>query len=119
MAYAGLVPSEYSSGESRVQGRITKTGNRHVRRLLIEAAWSYRYQPVVKGELARRQVGQPPSIQAISWKAQHRLHKKYYRLLSQGKSSGKAVTAIARELAGFIWAIAHDLENQNQSQVGV
>ncbi len=110
MAYVGLIPSEYSSGESRRQGKITKTGNRHVRRLLVEAAWSYRYQPSVKGELQKRQAGQSPTIQAISWKAQNRLHKKYYRLISRGKEGGKAITAVARELAGFIWAITQELE---------
>jgi transposase len=110
MAYVGLVPSEYSSGESRKQGKITKTGNRHVRRLLVESAWSYRYQPSVKGELQRRQKGQSPTIQAISWKAQNRLHKKYFRLLSRGKESGKAITAVARELAGFIWAVTQEID---------
>lgn len=108
MAYTGLVPSESSSGELRRLGKITKTGNQHVRRLLIEAAWSYRYQPAVKGELKKRQEGQPTNILGISWKAQNRLHKKYYRLLGRGKASGKAVTAIARELAGFIWAITNE-----------
>ena len=106
----GLVPSENSSGDSRRQGKITKTGNRHVRRLLVESAWSYRYQPAVKGELKRRQKGQSPSIHAISWKAQNRLHKKYFRLLSRGKESGKAITAVARELAGFIWAVTQEIE---------
>ncbi|WP_273130450.1 IS110 family transposase [Metabacillus sp. HB246100] len=110
MAYVGLIPSEYSSGERRHQGKITKTGNRHARRLLVEAAWSYRYQPAVKGELQRRQKGQSPTIQAISWKAQNRLNKKYYRLLSRGKESAKAITAVARELSGFIWAITQELE---------
>jgi len=110
MAYVGLIPSEYSSGESRKQGKITKTGNRHVRRLLVESAWSYRYQPAVKRELKRRLEGQPPEIQSISWKAQNRLHKKYYRLLARGKESGKAITAVARELAGFIWAVTQELE---------
>lgn len=111
MAYVGLIPSEYSSGESRRQGNITKTGNRHVRRLLIESAWSYRYHPAIKGELQRRQNGQSPTIQAISWKAQNRLHQKYYRLLSRGKESSKAVTAVARELAGFIWAVMQEVED--------
>lgn len=115
MAYVGLIPSEHSSGESRWQGKITKTGNRHVRRLLVEAAWSYRYKPAVKGELQRRQNGQSPTIQAISWKAQNRLHKKYYRLLSRGKQSSKAVTAVARELAGFIWAVMQEVEDVPQS----
>ncbi|MFZ3579944.1 IS110 family transposase [Virgibacillus sp. DJP39] len=108
MAYTGLVPSENSSGSSRKLGDITKTGNRHVRRLLIESAWSYRYQPAVKGELKKRQNGQPTNILGISWKAQNRLHKKYFRLMGRGKESGKAITAIARELAGFIWAISQE-----------
>jgi transposase len=111
MAYVGLIPSEYSSGESRKQGNITKTGNRHVRRLLVEAAWSYRFQPAVKGEHKKRIHGQSPSVQAISWKAQNRLHQKYYRLMSRGKNPGKAVTAVARELAGFIWAVMQEVEN--------
>ncbi|MBY0149502.1 IS110 family transposase [Neobacillus niacini] len=110
MSYVGLIPSESSSGDIRRQGKITKTGNRHVRRLLVESAWSYRYQPALKGELKRRQEGQLPSVQAISWKAQNRLHKKYFRLLSRGKESGKAITAVARELAGFIWAITQEVE---------
>jgi transposase len=92
MSYLGLVPSERSSGESRKQGKITKTGNTHARRLLIEAAWSYRYQPAVRERLKRRQDGQPGTIQAISWKAQQRLHKKYFRLLSRGKSSNTAIS---------------------------
>lgn len=115
MAYVGLIPSEYSSGESRKQGNITKTGNRHVRRLLVESAWSYRHRPSVQGQLERRLKGQSPTIQAISWKAQNRLHKKYYRLLSKGKEKGKTVTAIARELAGFIWAVMQEVEDIPQA----
>lgn len=115
MAYTGLVPSESSSGELRRLGNITKTGNRHVRRLLIEAAWSYRYQPAVKGELKKRQKGQPTNILGISWKAQNRLHKKYFRLLGRGKESGKAITAVARELAGFIWAISNESNCEAQA----
>jgi transposase len=111
MAYAGLVPSEDSSGDIRKQGGITKTGNSHVRRLLIESAWSYRHQPAVKGRLKKRLDGQSGSIQTISWKAQHRLHKKYFRLLSKGKHSGTAIAAVARELAGFIWAVAQEVED--------
>lgn len=113
MSYVGLIPSESSSGEVRRQGKITKTGNRHVRRLLIESSWSYRYQPALKGELKKRQGGQSPSVQAISWKAQNRLHKKYFRLLSRGKESAKAITAVARELAGFIWAVAREVEGKS------
>jgi transposase len=110
MSYLGLVPSERSSGELRRQGKITKTGNTHARRLLIESSWSYRYQPAVRDRLKRRLDGQPGSIQAISWKAQQRLHKKYFRLLSRGKASNTAIAAVARELAGFIWAIAQEVE---------
>lgn len=117
MAYCGLVPSESSSGEVRRQGKITKTGNPHVRRLLIEAAWSYRYQPGVKGRLKKRLDGQKGSVQTISWKAQQRLHKKYYRLLARGKSSNTAITAVARELAGFVWAIANEVEDPTQKEV--
>ncbi|GAB3061178.1 IS110 family RNA-guided transposase [Virgibacillus ainsalahensis] len=115
MAYNGLVPSESSSGDLRRLGNITKTGNRHVRKLLIEAAWSYRYRPAVKGELKKRQKGQPTNILSISWKAQNRLHKKYFRLLGRGKESGKAITAVARELAGFIWAIANEPDTESQA----
>lgn len=111
MGYIGLIPSESSSGDLRHQGSITKTGNRHVRRLLVEAAWSYRYKPAVKGELKKRLNGLPPTIQSISWKAQNRLHKKYCRLLSRGKEKGKVVTAVARELAGFIWAVMQEVED--------
>lgn len=110
MAYLGLVPSESSSGELRRLGKITKTGNQHLRKLLIEAAWSYRYQPAVKGKLKKRQEGQPTDILGISWKAQNRLHTKYFRLLGRGKEAGKAITAVARELAGFIWAITREFE---------
>ncbi|UOQ85210.1 IS110 family transposase [Gracilibacillus salinarum] len=112
MAYTGLVPMESSSGYIRKQGNITRTGNRHVRRLLIEAAWSYRYSPAVKGELAKRQKGQPANVTTISWNAQQRLHKKYFRLMQRGKESGKVITAIGRELAGFIWAIANEPTNE-------
>ena len=117
MAYAGLVPSESSSGDRRRQGEITKTGNAHVRRLLIESAWSYRYQPAVKGQLKKRLQGLPPEIQDISWKAQNRLHKKYFRLLSRGKESPKVVTAVARELAGFIWAMAHEVKPKEEKSI--
>jgi transposase len=113
MSYVGLIPSESSSGEIRRQGNITKTGNRHVRRLLVEAAWSYRFPPALKGDLKKRQEGQLPSVQTISWKAQNRLHKKYFRLLSRGKVAGKAITAVARELAGFIWAVTQEIENNS------
>lgn len=110
MAYLGLVPSEESSGVIRRQGKITKTGNNHARKLLIEAAWSYRHQPAVRDKLKKRQNGQPGSVLDMSWKAQQRLHKRYYRLMSRGKASNTAITAVARELAGFIWAIAQEIQ---------
>jgi transposase len=116
MSYVGLIPSESSSGETRRQGNITKTGNRHVRRLLVEAAWSYRFPPAIKGDLKKRLEGQLPNLQMISWKAQNRLHKKYFRLLSRGKSFGKALTAVARELAGFIWAVTQEIENNSMAK---
>lgn len=113
MGYIGLIPSEFSTGNTRRQGEITKAGNRHVRRLLVEAAWSYRYKPAVKRNLKKRLDQLPPEVQAISWKAQNRLHNKYYRLLSRGKEHGKVVTAVARELAGFIWAVSQEVENKS------
>jgi len=112
MGYTGLVPREYSSGNKRWQGTITKSGNTHLRRLLVESAWSYRYKPALQGEIRKRQVGQDPEIQAISWKAQHRLHRKYCKMLAKGKPGGKAVVAVARELSGFIWSIARALEEK-------
>ncbi|RWZ58977.1 IS110 family transposase [Halobacillus fulvus] len=111
MSFAGMVPSESSSGDYRRQGSITKAGNRHVRRLIIESAWSYKYKPAVKGELKKRLKGLPPEIHLISWKAQNRLHKKLHRLLSRGVMPGKAITAVAREFLGFIWAVALEVEN--------
>jgi transposase len=119
MSYVGLVPSESSSGDIRKQGKITKTGNRHARWLLIESAWSYRFQPAVRGKLKERQQGQSASITAISWKAQHRLHNKYFRLLSRGKAANKAITAVARELAGFVWAIAQEVELEKNQKLSV
>jgi transposase len=110
MSYAGLVPSEYSSGQTRRQGALTKTGNSHLRRLVVEAAWSYRYQPAVKGKLRKRQEGFSSDILSVSWKAQTRLHHKYCRLVSRGKPAGKAIAAVARELLGFIWAVARQTE---------
>jgi transposase len=102
MAFTGLVPSEHSSGASRHQGSITKTGNMHIRRVLVEAAWAYRYAPAVRGKLKVRQQGQPPEVVAYSWAAQCRLHNTY-RKLSARKGANKAVVAVARELAGFVW----------------
>ena len=105
MGYLGLVPSEHSSGDSKQRGRITRTGNGHVRRVLIEAAWSYRHRKAVSEELRRRARGISPEVQAIAWRAQERLCPRYRKLLARGMNKNKVVTAIARELAGFIWSI--------------
>lgn len=104
MAATGLVPSEYSSGGRQRRGGITKTGNAHVRRVLVEAAWHYRHRVVSKTIRARRK-GLPRSVVAIAERADRRLSHKYYRLIHSGKRSTVTVTAVARELAGFIWAI--------------
>jgi transposase len=109
MAYLGLVPGEHSSGERRRRGRITKTGNAHARHVLVQAAWHYRHPPRVSRALRRRQQGQPEAVIAIAGKAQERLHRRYRRLVGRGKGSQKAVVAVARELAGFLWAIAREL----------
>ena len=106
MKYLGLIPSEYSSGERRRQGSITKAGNTHARRALVEGAWAYRYPAKVSRHIQLRLEQQPKPIQDISWKAQVRLCKRYRRLIARGKHANQVVVAIARELAGFIWAIA-------------
>jgi transposase len=110
MAYLGLVPSEHSSGESKQRGRITKAGNSHVRRVLVEAAWSYRFRPNLSAAIRERNEGVGPTIRAIAWKAQERLHRRYARMMGRGKSKQKTVTAVARELAGFVWAIGREQE---------
>ena len=102
MAFTGLVPSEHSSGASKHQGSITKTGNVHIRRVLVEAAWAYRHAPAVRGKLKCRQEGQPPDVVAHSWAAQCRLNTTYRKLAAR-KGPNKAVVAVARELSGFIW----------------
>jgi transposase len=106
MAFVGLVPSEHSSGERRRQGSITKVGNAHVRRLLVEAAWHARRRPRVGYELQRRQRGQDAVVIERAWRCQQRLYSRWHRMAARGKPSQKIVVACARELAGFIWAIA-------------
>ncbi|MCA1698829.1 MAG: IS110 family transposase [Actinobacteria bacterium] len=107
MSYLGLVPCENSSGETRRQGAITKTGSRHARRLLVEAAWHYRKRPARGKALERRQDGQPAHVLAISWQAQQRLHHVWRRLDGQrGKRQTIVAVAVARELTGFCWALA-------------
>lgn len=105
MGYSGAVPSEESTGQRQRRGAITKTGNAHLRRIAIEAAWSYRLKPAVGPALRKRQQDVPEEIREIAWKAQLRLHKRYARLAAAGKDQRKIVTAVGRELLGFIWAI--------------
>lgn len=109
MAYLGLVPSEHSSGASVKRGGITKAGNSAARRVLIEAAWSYRFPPRLSRELLLRQEEQPKPIRDIAWRGQVRLCARYRRLARTGKPANIVTTAIARELAGFIWAIARQV----------
>jgi transposase len=106
MSYLGLIPAEYSSGERRHQSSITKAGNSHARRALIEGAWAYRYPAKVSRHLQLRLEQLPKSIQDISWKAQVRLCKRYRKLTARGKNDNLVVVAIARELLAFMWAIA-------------
>lgn len=112
MGYTGLVPSERSSGEKQSQGKITRTGNAHVRHVLGEAAWHCRHRP----RLSRRQRDLLPSlpdgVSELAWKAQHRLYRKYTRMMHQRKPSGKVATAVAREMVGFMWAIGTLVEGQ-------
>jgi transposase len=116
MSYVGLVPSESSSGGSRYQGRITKSGNAHIRRVIVESAWHYRRQPAIGTGLKKRQEGQTEEIKAISWQAQHRLNLKFRRLSGRGKPSQTAAVAVARELLGFMWAITQELRQKNKLQ---
>ena len=106
MKYLGLIPSEYSSGERRRQGPITKAGNTHARRALVEGAWAYRYPAKVSRHIQLRLEQLPKPIQDISWKAQVRLCTRFRRLLARGKHANQVVVAIARELVGCLWAIA-------------
>jgi len=115
MGYSGAVASEHSSGPRVRRGGITKTGNAHLRRIVVEAAWSYRHRPRVGKALRQRQARQSEPVTAIAWKAQHRLYSRYCRLLGRGKSKQQVVTAVARELLGFIWAIGVAVERE-QSQ---
>jgi transposase len=109
MGYLGLVPSEHSSGGTIRRGGITKTGNREARRMLIEAAWSYQYPARIAKEKAEILVRLPKTIRDIAWKAQSRLCARYRSLIARGKKPTVVVAAIARELAGFIWAIGQEM----------
>jgi transposase len=109
MSYLGLTPSEYSSGERRRQGAITKTGNTHARHALVEGAWVYRYPAKVSRHLQLRLEKLPKAVQDISWKAQVRLCKRYRKLSARGKHANQVVVAVARELIAFMWAIAKEV----------
>ena len=116
MAYLGLVPSEYSSGPKQKRGGITKTGNGHVRRVLVESAWAYRH-PARKTAVLQRRAGKTSAaVQDIAWKAQTRLCSRYKKLEGKGKLKVQACTAVARELAGFIWAIGQAMPQPKSSE---
>src|SRR5439155_1127325 len=106
MSYLGLTPSEYSSGDRRRQGGITKAGNTHARRALVEGAWAYRYPAKVTRNLHLRMQKPPAEVQPIGWKAQGRPCQRYRQLIARGKHANQVVVAIAREMAAFAWAIA-------------
>jgi len=114
MGYSGLVSREYSSGNKTRRGPITKSGNAHLRRVLVEAAWTYQHRPNVQGRVLRRQKALELSDEAksIAWKAQQRLHKRFTAMTARGKNHNQTVTALARELLGFMWAIALHTEAQ-------
>lgn len=112
MAYLGLVPSEHSSGNRQRRGGITKAGNGHVRRVLVEAAWHYRHRPTVGVKMKQRRHGQPSRVIAIADRAQQRLCRRYRRLTERGKPTNKVVVAVARELVGFLWTALRPAELQ-------
>jgi transposase len=116
MGYSGLVAREHSSGNRIQRGSITKTGNAHLRRVLVEAAWAYQHRPNVTGYLLRRQksLALNDEVKNIAWKAQHRLNKRYKSFAARGKNKNQIVTALGRELLGFIWAIAMKTEQQQK-----
>lgn len=117
MAYLGLVPAEHSSGAKIRRRGITKAGNTRARRLLVESAWTYCRQPRVSQDIQRRQEGLPVPVRAIAWKAQLRLHGRYKRLSATGKPKNVVITAVARELVGFMWAIARQLRDGTDGDV--
>ena len=121
MGYSGLVAREHSSGNRIQRGGITKTGNSHLRRVVVEAAWAYQHRPNVTGFLLRRQKSLAISdeVKQIAWKAQQRLNKRYKAMAARGKNKNQIVTAVGRELLGFIWAIATKVEKQSRQTVAV
>ena len=108
MAYIGLVPSEHSSGKSERRGRITRTGNGHARAVIVESAWAYRFPPRMSPEIQKRQESVANEVREIAWRAQQRLYRKYQKLIGRRKNIQQTITAVARELVGFIWAIGHE-----------
>ena len=116
MAYLGLVPSEHTSSRRRRQGSITKCGNSHVRWILVEAAHQYRLPPKVSKELSKRQEGLSREVRELSWRAQHRLNRRFVRLLFRGVHYNKVVVAIARELAAFVWELARRVEQEQAAK---
>ena len=114
MGYSGAFPSENSSGSRIRKGAITKAGNAHLRRIVMESAWCYRHLPRVGEKLRKRQQGIPAEIIEIAWKAQNRLHKRYTKLAMAGKDQRKVITAVGRELLGFIWAIGVKAEQYSR-----
>jgi transposase len=114
MGYGGMGACEDSSGTRTRRGGITKTGNAHLRRIVIEAAWAYRHQPGIGGTLRKRQAMLSEEVKAIGWKAQLRLHARYRKLLGRGKCPQHVVTAVGRELLGFIWAIGVIVEREHR-----
>jgi transposase len=110
MGYAGIVSREHSSGQSVRRGSISKAGNAHLRRIVTEAAWSYRHPPALGSALKGRQTGASETVKAIAWRAQHRLYGRYRTLMGRGKAKQKVITALGRELLGFIWAIGCEVE---------
>ena len=114
MAYVAVTPSEYSSGGRQHRGRITKSGNRHARWVLVEASWHYRHRPTGGGVVAKRRIGQPPAVVAIARKADTRLNHRFTHLVARGKNRQQAVVAVSRELVGFVWAIGQVVPAQRQ-----
>jgi transposase len=117
MGYSGVVCREHSSGSRIHRGPISKTGNAHLRRIVVEAAWAYRHRPSIGKTLAARQQRSSAEVVELAWKAQERLHRRYARLMVRGKNKQQTVTAVGRELLGFIWAIGVHVEQKLQAPV--
>ena len=115
MAYLGLVPSEDSTGDSVKRGPITKAGNRRARRMLVECAWSYQHPPRIGVAKQQKVAAAPPKVREIAWKAQSRLNRRYRALIKRGKRKNVAITAVARELAGFVWAVAREVASAERA----